>query len=162
MTRSGDYTVVYNFEGGSDGAYPQAADLKDVGGIIYGTTLAGGGTGCNGSGCGTACFPVTPAGAEAVVHAFAGGSDGAGPEAGLRNMGGTLYGTTAAGGGTGCGGFGCGTVFSLTPVGAEQVLYAFTGGNDGGLPMARLNRELYGTTYSGGAHGAGTVFLLTP
>jgi uncharacterized repeat protein (TIGR03803 family) len=45
-----------------------------------------------------------------------------------------------------------------------KVLYAFTGGADGGTPAAGLVRDaqgnLYGTTYLGGASGVGTVFKL--
>ncbi len=44
------------------------------------------------------------------------------------------------------------------------VLYEFAGGNDGMEPQAGLVRDaagdLYGTTYSGGAYGWGTVFKL--
>ncbi|HEY6293676.1 MAG TPA: choice-of-anchor tandem repeat GloVer-containing protein, partial [Terriglobia bacterium] len=44
----------------------------------------------------------------------------------------------------------------------EKVLYSFTGGTDGANPYAGLVRDaagnLYGTTYEGGAHSAGTVF----
>ena len=55
-------------------------------------------------------FSVTTSGSENVVYAFGGGSDGAGPFAGLINIGGTLYGTTIGGGD-----FGHGTVFAVTP-----------------------------------------------
>jgi len=47
----------------------------------------------------------------------------------------------------------------------EKVLYSFTGGTDGGIPLAGLIRDksgnLYGTTNGGGA-GFGTVFKLAP
>jgi uncharacterized repeat protein (TIGR03803 family) len=46
------------------------------------------------------------------------------------------------------------------------VLYTFTGGADGGVPIAGLTRDpsgnLYGTTLMGGTSGAGVVFKLTP
>ena len=50
---------------------------------------------------------------------------------------------------------------------AESVLYSFTGGADGGTPVAGLvfdtHGALYGTTQKGGSsHNAGTVFKLTP
>ena len=63
-------------------------------------------------GCGTV-FSVTPSGQEKVLHAFAGASDGANPNAALIDVNGTLYGTTVHGGDTKCRGFkgvGCGTV----------------------------------------------------
>src|SRR5208283_5342872 len=48
----------------------------------------------------------------------------------------------------------------------ETVLYNFTGHNDGGTPQSRLTPDgagnLYGTTYSGGTSGVGTVFELSP
>lgn len=48
----------------------------------------------------------------------------------------------------------------------EKVLYAFTGGNDGGDPAAQLTFDrsgnAYGTTAVGGSATFGTVFKLTP
>jgi uncharacterized repeat protein (TIGR03803 family) len=160
-------TVLYRFKGGSDGALSEAR-LLNVGGTLYGTTDSGG-TGCGGIGCGTV-FKLTPptapktAWTEAVLHRFKSSSDGEGPEAGLIDVGGTLYGTTAAGGGsTGC--FtnvpGCGTVFKLAPQGAETVLHAFDGfRSDGGQPTGSLlnvGGTLYGTTLA----DRGTVFKIT-
>ena len=89
------------------------------------------------------------------------------PHAGLLNVNGTLYGTTYYGGNKLCPkGFGCGTVFSITPSGAEVVLHIFAGPpDDGGGPAADLinvNGTLYGTTYQGGPHRKGTVFSITP
>src|SRR5713101_6648096 len=47
---------------------------------------------------------------------------------------------------------------------SEEVLYSFTGGSDGGTPLAGLlgGTSLYGTTSADGAYGYGTVFALTP
>lgn len=45
------------------------------------------------------------------------------------------------------------------------MIHAFTGGNDGGEPLAGLvagQRDLYGTTRYGGYYLLGTVFRLTP
>jgi uncharacterized repeat protein (TIGR03803 family) len=95
-----------------------------------------------------------------VVHSFTGGSDGAGPLAGLViDRSGNLYGTSSSGGS-----FGSGTVFKVDSSGHETALYNFTGGADGGSPQASLllsGGNLYGTTNSGGASGAGTVFEVT-
>ena len=101
-----------------------------------------------------------------VLHAF-GGKDGSFPAAGLvADAAGNLYGTSHYGGG-GCGGSGCGTVFEVAPDGTSTVIYAFSGGKDGGLPVSnpRLtmsNGNLYGTTFAGGANGFGIVFELSP
>jgi uncharacterized repeat protein (TIGR03803 family) len=50
--------------------------------------------------------------------------------------------------------------------GTEQVLYSFTGGNDGGNAATGLvvdqHGNLYGTTVVGGAAACGTVFELSP
>jgi len=95
-----------------------------------------------------------------VVHSFTGGSDGAGPLAGLViDRSGNLYGTSSSGGS-----FGSGTVFKVDSTGHESALYDFTGGADGGSPQASLllsGGHLFGTTNSGGASGAGTVFEVT-
>jgi uncharacterized repeat protein (TIGR03803 family) len=166
VTPAGAERVVYSFKGGTDGAIPYAG-LLNVGGTLYGTTFEGGYTNC-GQGCGTV-FGVTPAGAETVVYAFKGGSDGALPyAAGLIAVHSTLYGTTSQGGTGPCthSVAGCGTVFSVTPAGAESVLYSFgVKADDGYTPLAgliKVGRKLYGTTESGGAGGCGTVFAVTP
>ena len=79
---------------------------------------------------------------------------------------GNLYGTTIGGGASDAG-----TVFELMPPAShggpwtETVMHAFTGGSDGGYPFGSLIADqgnLYGTTFSGGASKAGTVFELTP
>jgi uncharacterized repeat protein (TIGR03803 family) len=101
-----------------------------------------------------------------VLHTFTGGLDGANPRAELiRDSAGNLYGTTRNGGSaTLCGGFGCGTVFKIDSSGNETVLYRFTGGADGSVPLGGVIRDaagnLYGTTDTGGASGSGTVFKL--
>jgi uncharacterized repeat protein (TIGR03803 family) len=107
ITTSGQEKVLYSFAGVSDGKAPQAG-LINVNGTLYGTTSEGGG-GC-GYGCGTV-FSVTTAGAETVLHRFAGGSDGDNPVAPLVEVNGTLYGTTERGGNSK---HAVGTVFALT------------------------------------------------
>jgi uncharacterized repeat protein (TIGR03803 family) len=105
-----------------------------------------------------------------VIHNFTGGPDGGTPGVGLNiDSSGVLYGTTSSGGVPGCFGSGCGVVFKLSPEGSAWVfspLYAFTGGNDGGIPLARVvrgpNGTLYGTTGLGGANNTGVVFNLLP
>lgn len=100
-----------------------------------------------------------------TLYSFTDLSDGGAPEAGLViSTGGALFGTTSSGGS------GWGSVFELIPAKGgtwtEATLYSFTGGADGGNPIADLvigkNNVLYGTTYWGGAHGYGTVFQLAP
>jgi len=109
--RTGRERIAHYFSfDGTDGAYPEAG-LINVGGILYGTTSNGG---TNSLGTVFSLDPRTDA--ETVVYSFQGGdTDGARPDADLTNVSGTLYGTTWAGGGTGCSGRGCGAVFKLTP-----------------------------------------------
>jgi uncharacterized repeat protein (TIGR03803 family) len=56
-------------------------------------------------------------------------------------------------------------VLTVCPAAAQStinVLYYFTGGSDGGHPIGGLVRDdfgnLFGTTYTGGAYGFGTVY----
>lgn len=163
LSTSGEESVLYNFQGQSDGAYPQAG-LTSLGGMLYGTTQSGGINSRNvkhcGEGCGTV-FAVSASGTESVLYKFQGKADGANPEAGLISLGGTLYGTTSNGGGSKDGG----TVFAVSSQGVESVLHRFGDGSDGKDPSAGLinvNGTLYGTTASGGTYGDGTVFELTP
>ena len=94
-----------------------------------------------------------------MLYSFAGSPDGGGPEAGLIDVSGTLYGTTI-GGGTSSDG----TVFAVSKSGKERVLYSFGGDPDGAQPQANLldvKGTLYGTTSSGGTNNAGTVFSIS-
>jgi uncharacterized repeat protein (TIGR03803 family) len=161
--KTGTEKIIYLFQGGNDGTQSYG-NLTNVGGTLYGTTRQGGGSGCNNKGCGTIFSLDVTTGAEQVVHAFQGGSDGATPLAGMIDVGGTLYGTTSSGGAS----LGSdGTVFSFNPAtGVEKVLYAFQGQNDGNSPRASLTSfhgVLYGTTLDGGdGCGCGTVFSVNP
>jgi uncharacterized repeat protein (TIGR03803 family) len=172
MTPDGTVTILHAFAGGIDGATPYAALIQATDGNFYGTTEHGGGVGCEAfGGCGTV-FQMTPDGAVTILHAFAGGTDGAYPlGALLEATDGNFYGTTLTGGGAGCGSYGCGTAFQMTPDGTVTVLHAFSFGTDGADPVAGLiqatDGSFYGTTeYGGGAgcgsSGCGTVYQITP
>ena len=58
VTTDGTEKVLYGFTGGKDGAMPQDG-LVNVNGTLYGTTIYGGSSGCQGLGCGTV-FSLTP------------------------------------------------------------------------------------------------------
>jgi hypothetical protein len=133
----------------------------DSAGNLYGTTQLGGSSNCT-EGCGTV-FELSPRDGgweETVLYRFAGGDDGAYPAASLTlDSAGNLYGTTFEGGIAG-------TIFELSPTPdatwTETVLYRFTGGLDGGSPLASLifdrTGSIYGTAAAGGKYGAGVVF----
>ena len=160
---SGTEQVLHSFGGGTDGASPFAAPL-DVGGTLYGTTDLGGAF----SLCGTVYSIGTDGSNEKVVHSFRNAPvDGCDPFANLIDVKGTLYGTTASGGGNYCGH--CeGTLFSIDlSSGKEQVLHKFGNDTDGSEPVAAVadvHGVLYGTTTTGGGtsctsgDGCGTVF----
>lgn len=57
FSRNGGVKVLYEFQGGADGAYP--TNLIYANGTFYGTTLAGGGSANCSNGCGTV-FALTP------------------------------------------------------------------------------------------------------
>src|SRR5579863_226662 len=115
------YRVVYRFGGSPDGRAPQAS-LLNVSSTLYGTTNAGGKFF---AGDGTV-FRVTTAGTEKVMHSFGNGADGAFPSTSLIDVGGTLYGTTEAGGThwNGSSEYFCGAIFSIDEAGREHVLYS--------------------------------------
>jgi uncharacterized repeat protein (TIGR03803 family) len=164
VTTTGSENVVYSFKGGDDGNYP-FSPLLYRNGKLFGTTLNGGSSDKGN------VYSVTPTGVEKVLYTFAGGTDGQLPGGRLIDVNGIFYSTTNSGGGSGCNsGSGCGTIFSVTPSGSENVLYSFKGGTDGAdsnAGLVNLNGTLYGTTLSGGGKGCGgsgcgTVFAITP
>jgi uncharacterized repeat protein (TIGR03803 family) len=159
VSAGGTHTVLHNFSY-SDGIGPAATLFRDSKRNLYGTTNSGGV-----GGYGTV-FKLDSAGNYSVLHSFTGGAGGLEPYyAGvIGDPRGNLYGTTRAGGT-----FNFGTVFKLDADGNYTVLYSFTGGADGGYPMAGLVRDskhnLYGTTEGGGTGGncnigCGIVFKL--
>jgi uncharacterized repeat protein (TIGR03803 family) len=157
-------SVLYTFQGGTDGSKPIGL-VFDQAGNIYGTTSDGGG---GPYGTGTA-YQLTSSGsgwAESIIHAFGGAGDGSVPYRSVMifDGAGNLYGTTYFGGQ-----FNAGTVFQLTPSGSgwtENVIYNFQGGADGRYPYSGLiidqSGNLYGTTTDAGSNGGGTVFELSP
>jgi uncharacterized repeat protein (TIGR03803 family) len=162
---SGNETVLYAFcpMGGicADGIWPAAALIRDRAGNFYGTTEAG-----TASSWGTV-FKLSKSGQMSVLYSFTGGGDGGLPEGALvRDVYGTLYGTTYFGGlfKKACDSSfnGCGVVFKLTATGQETVLHSFNGA-DGGNPTAGLASDkrgnLFGTSTTGYAYG--NVFELT-
>jgi uncharacterized repeat protein (TIGR03803 family) len=114
LAPDGTETVLYSFDGGSYAWYPNGL-IEDKNGNFYGTTQYGGSTNCFDNGCGSV-FKLAPDGTGTVLYAFANGSDGGRPYAGvIRDSAGNLYGTTSRGGTGDCAGkgMGCGVVFEI-------------------------------------------------
>ncbi|MGA8430858.1 MAG: choice-of-anchor tandem repeat GloVer-containing protein [Candidatus Sulfotelmatobacter sp.] len=176
-------TVLYSFQGGTDGIEP-AGVVFGPDGNLYGTTV-GGGINYSQDGCCGTVFKLThnPDGSwsKSALYSFTGETDGADPFAPLViDSAGNLYGTTEGGGGTqnatDCNN-GCGVVYELSPSSSGSytysLLYGFTGGADGAQPIGSLildaTGNFYGTTWLGGTtnapncnNGCGVVFKLAP
>jgi uncharacterized repeat protein (TIGR03803 family) len=166
-------TVLYAFEGSSDGGEPQCTLVIDDSGNLYGTSGVGGATGHG------TVFELSPPPqpgdpwTESVLFDFS--SPAFNPFQNqsdlLRDSAGNLYGATYMGGDQDDG-----TVFEVSPPAQPggqwtgTILYSFKGGSDGAAPLGRLIRDgrgaLYGTTFYGGNKacrlGCGTVFQLLP
>jgi uncharacterized repeat protein (TIGR03803 family) len=165
-----DFTTLYNFTNGNDGAYPEAGLILSSN-TLFGTASNGG---TNGNGT---VFKINTNGTNfTTLYTFSTqnydysignytNSDGVHPGAGLILSGNTLYGT-AYQGGTG----GNGTVFKLNTDGTGfTLLHTFSSINvnnytnsDGAGPgdLILSNYTLYGIAGSGGAHSSGAVFKI--
>ncbi|HXM61564.1 MAG TPA: choice-of-anchor tandem repeat GloVer-containing protein [Terriglobales bacterium] len=160
-------SVIYAFEGGTDGASPYDGLAFDAAGNLYGSTYAGG---TSSSGAIFKLAPGSSAWTESVIHSFNGGYDGANPYGDLiLDAAGNLYGTTFQGGH-----YGYGMVFELSPTPKrgwkERLLHGFAN-TPAGNPVAGLLMDaagnLYGTTMLGITEtscggGCGALFKLTP
>jgi uncharacterized repeat protein (TIGR03803 family) len=164
-------TVMHRFTGGpGDGSGPESVLCCNTNGAIqyfYGTTSVGG---SNNDGV---VFRIRNIGVfpEAILWNFCswtGCTDGQNAVAGVKLLGGNVYGMTISGGA-----HGVGEVYELTsPFNAlsMNVLYSFTGSSNGGpssdgsFPISDVifdgSNNLYGTTQTGGLYGDGIVFEL--
>jgi len=156
-------TILHDFGTGDDMAIPGGL-LQDGSGNFYGA--ADGGAQLQGviyklSRDSSGHWKTT------IQYSFTGGVNGGGPNSSLiMDKAGNLYGVTAAGGTAQCG---CGVVYKLAPRSSGNwkytVLHRFSGA-DGAQPSASLTLDskgnLYGTTATGGAGGAGVAFEITP
>jgi hypothetical protein len=98
--------VLYTFEGGTDGAFPETALVFDTSGDLFGTTVAGGSV--SGSANLGTIFELFPAAGglwtESIIYSFTGAGDGSNPTSSLVfDSIGNLYGATVDG------------VYQLTP-----------------------------------------------
>jgi uncharacterized repeat protein (TIGR03803 family) len=147
-------SIVHNFQGGNDGAYPAAGVL--TGCVVIGTTCS---QGPNGGGT---VFMLNDG---LFYHYFTGdpGTIG-GPWAPLAGDETGLFGTTYRDGT-----YQAGNVFALEGCAGwgYTSLHDFTSGQDGGYPLSNLvvqsgtTTNLFGTTAAGGAYGGGVIFEIS-
>ncbi len=161
-------SLLYSFEGGTDGANAAGLERDVASGNLYGVTRDGGGAGScwAGPNWGT-IFQLDASGHETVLHRFSGGYDGGYCDLGYPNLiksGSNLYGTTSFGGDlTSCPNGGCGYVFKFDlRTGKLAHLHDFTAA-EGGTPYGVVRDaagNLYGATGSQGSATPGFVFKL--
>ncbi len=152
--------VLYTFQNGSDGSYPDAGVLFDAAGNLYGSTSEGG------LGNGGTIFSLSPQNGNwnyGSVYSWYGAP--LGPYGDLvMDAAGNLYGTTFN---EGANGFG--SVFKLTPSNGGWTYtdlhdFSYSGG-EGFYPTGGLvldgQGHIYGTSTGGGAYLCGVVWELT-
>jgi uncharacterized repeat protein (TIGR03803 family) len=171
ITSGGTLTTLYSFcsqASCADGGNPEDSSGLTQGsdGNLYGATATGGtGLGLYGSGT---IFKISLGGTLTTVYNFCPDSrcsSGYHDNAGLvQGSNGNFYGVTYEGG------YGnSGTVFTISPQGKEATIYTFcldhSTCSDGAEPIGLISApsgNFYGVTGFGGAHGAGTIFEITP
>jgi uncharacterized repeat protein (TIGR03803 family) len=141
-------TTLYSFTGGFDGAGPNGSLVQGQDGSLYGTTSG-------------TVFRITISGEETTLYSFPSPSSAnyvGGTSAGLiLASDGNFYGTMQ---GNGLGNNVSGTVYRISPTGAESVIYTWSGADVGDLPLfggviQGSSGLLYGTAYGS------SVFSLT-
>ncbi len=153
-------SVIYSFQGASDGQNPVGGVILDQAGNLYGTTFDGGD---NGGGTVYELSPSRQGWTFTTLYSFTGGYGG--PYNDLTwDASGNLYGTA-----NGDGAFGLGSVFKLTHGDNSWTLtdlHDFAGGNDGASPYGSVavdgQGNVFGTASVGGANNQGVVFKITP
>jgi hypothetical protein len=181
--------VLHAFTGIQDGWFPQGGLALDDSGKIYAPVQEGGhktGVCQSVGGCGVV-LQLTPNGSggytPSIAHSFTGAADGYGPTSDLTvTSSGVLYGAAyGAPSGAPLNCFGpCGFVYKLTPSGtgtwSESVVYAFTGGTDGGGPawfngvIVDSSGHIFGAVQEFGlaggcssfGNGCGVAYEITP
>ncbi len=145
-----------------NGTSARGAPIADNAGNIFGTAHDGG-TDNNGillsNGPGT--IYMHAAGGNSITAVSFNGANGSGPSGGLiADRAGNFYGTTSAGGA-----YQQGTVFKFASGSKTITALASFNGSDGADPRGTLIADgagnFYGTSYSGGTYGDGTIFKLT-
>ena len=155
---------VYSFQGGTDGAYPEAPVVRAEDGSFYSTTVDGGTFGFGtvfrlqppASACKTSLCPWT----KTQLYSFNNNGLGNAPIGALLLSSGDVYGVSLGGGSPPAEG----AVYELTPDGGgwtESTLNGSLDSPEGGVIFDRSG-NLYGTCATAGAHNDGFVYQLVP
>ncbi|WP_026223465.1 choice-of-anchor tandem repeat GloVer-containing protein [Methylosarcina fibrata] len=134
---SGNYSVLYEFEGGSDGVNPYATLVFGSDGSLYGVTKGN-------SNSNATLFKLSLSGNFSVLYTFSPGSDaGYDPSGGLTlGSDGKFYGATCGGGNSG------GTFYRIDLSGNLTVLHSFgTSGEYDFCPASELVQASDGSFY---------------
>jgi len=156
--------TVYTFSGGASGTNPDSSLTTDAAGNLFGTTYTGGDLNLG------TVFELKAGKNDKysyrVLYSLKGNPDGNTPYYGsgvALDAKGDLFGTTYYGGTNNAG-----SAYELkltTGHYKEHVLWSFGASGDGSYPRAGVilvKGKVLGTTYTGGAHSAGTVYAITP
>jgi len=154
ITPAGVYSVVKHFSFAADGTNPRGHLVQGKDSSFYGITY-GGGT----YGYGT-IFKLTKTGTFSVLRHLNKPTDGVSSYSSLTEANdGNLYGMTYLGGTSNAG-----TIFKISKAGVYAVVKSFNSATDGAYPQGDLIKgsdgNFYGSTYSGGTNGNGTIFKL--
>lgn len=154
ITPSGTLTILHNFTGGADGAFPWGPPILASDGNFYGTASGGGNKG-NG-----VVYQITSSGTFTTIYEFD-ITHGFGPIAPpTQGTDGYLYVPVSEGGAEYCG-----TIVQMSTAGVINNYYSFPCGSGGSFPIGPLvqaaNGDLYSTTQNGGTVGEGTIYQVT-
>jgi uncharacterized repeat protein (TIGR03803 family) len=144
--------VLYNFTGGTDGAYPYGGLTLASDGSFYGTALQGG---VSGKGV---LFKITSAGVSSVLYVFTGGADGSYPAAPpIQATDGNYYGTTNGLSSQNS------TLYQYNPKsGILTTIYTFDFSFGAwSQPLQGTDGNLYTMTSAGGSSGCGYIVKVT-
>jgi len=158
ITPAGAFSVVYTFQGTTDGGFPSGGLVQGSDGNYYGLT---GGT----------VFRYVPGGSVTTIATFPTTNAIAAPNGPLvEDASGNYWGTAAEGGA-----YGEGVVFKASAANGFQLVWTFCSDTNcagGGTPYAPLfaasDGNFYGSTFAGSdpagcaGFGCGTVFRVTP
>jgi uncharacterized repeat protein (TIGR03803 family) len=155
MDKMGNVTPLWQLGSGADPAVPVGAPIEAPDGLLYGTTLFGGA-----HDLGTVYSMAKDGSNRQIIHSFK-GVGALAPMAPLTlATDGWFY--SVAGGGS----RDFGTIYRVRSDGKFEVLYDFTGGEDGGAPNAApLEIEsgvFVGTASYGGDVGGGVAYMIRP